>query len=97
MGRKSKYSKELKLGIVKRYLNGEGSTYTLAREINSVDSVVLRWIKKIRYLAKVLKTPYEVRSEALANEIPNQYPIPENKRIKKYKLEHYIGSSTLSA
>mgnify|MGYP002795880651 FL=1 len=46
MGRKSKYSKELKLSIVKRYLNGEGSTRTLAREINSVGSVVLRWIKK---------------------------------------------------
>ncbi|TCV94260.1 hypothetical protein EDD60_12155, partial [Longibaculum muris] len=26
MGRKNKYSKELKLSIVKRYLEGEGST-----------------------------------------------------------------------
>ena len=52
MGRKSKYSKELKLGIVKRYINGEGSTYTLAREINSVDSVVLRWIKKYQVLGE---------------------------------------------
>ena len=46
MGRKSQYSKELKLSIVKRYLAGEGSTASLAREINSVDSVVLRWTKK---------------------------------------------------
>ena len=43
-----------------------------------------------------VKTPYEVRSEALTNEIPKQYPISENKRITKYKQEHYTGSSTLS-
>lgn len=31
------------------------------------------------------KTPLEVRNEALASEIPTKYPIPDNKRIKKYK------------
>lgn len=31
------------------------------------------------------KTPLEVRTEALASAIPIEYPIPENKRIKKYK------------
>ena len=46
MGRKSKYSKELKLSIVKRYLNGEGSTASLAREVNSYESVVWGWVKK---------------------------------------------------
>ncbi len=46
MGRKSKYSKELKLSIVKRYLNGEGSTASLAREVNSDESVVWGWVKK---------------------------------------------------
>ena len=44
-----------------------------------------------------VKTPYEVRSEALALETPNQYPIPENKRIIKYKLEHYNSSSAIAA
>ena len=44
-----------------------------------------------------VKTPYEVRSEALANKTPNQYPIPENKKIIKYKLEHYTSSSILTA
>ena len=37
---------------MKHYLNGEGSTYILAREINSVDSVVLRWIKKYQALGE---------------------------------------------
>lgn len=31
------------------------------------------------------KTPLEVRKEALLSKKPKEYPIPENKRIKKYK------------
>ena len=31
------------------------------------------------------KTPLEVRTEALVSDSPKEYPIPENKRIKKYK------------
>lgn len=31
------------------------------------------------------KTPLEVRQEALASDMPAGYPIPENKRINKYK------------
>lgn len=31
------------------------------------------------------KTPLEVRKEALACDMPAEYPIPENKRINKYK------------
>ena len=49
MGRKSKYSKELKLSVVKRYLKGDVSAYDLADEIGSKQSVVRKWIKK--YLA----------------------------------------------
>ena len=31
------------------------------------------------------KTPSEVRQEALSSDVPTEYPIPENKRISKYK------------
>ena len=31
------------------------------------------------------KTPLEVRQEALGSDMPAEYPIPENKRIEKYK------------
>ena len=31
------------------------------------------------------KTPFEVRQEALSSQTPIAYPIPENKRISKYK------------
>ena len=34
------------------------------------------------------KTPAEVRAEALATDTPAQYPIPENKRIQKYKARY---------
>lgn len=34
------------------------------------------------------KTPAEVRAEALASDVPAQYPIPENKRIQKYKARY---------
>ena len=33
------------------------------------------------------KTPAEVRQEALASDIPQEYPIAENKRIQKYKAK----------
>lgn len=36
------------------------------------------------------KTPAEVRTEALQADIPEQYPIPVNKRIQKYKA-HYAA------
>ena len=35
------------------------------------------------------KTPLEVRTEALATSKPIEYPIPENKRIEKYKEKWY--------
>ncbi len=44
-----------------------------------------------------IKTPYEVRNEALSLEKPKQYPIPENKKIIKYKQEHYTSSRVLIA
>lgn len=31
------------------------------------------------------KTPAEFRTGALTADVPKQYPIPENKRIQKYK------------
>ena len=34
------------------------------------------------------RTPAEVRAEALAADTPIQYPIPENKRIQKYKARY---------
>lgn len=34
------------------------------------------------------KTPAEVRAKALASDSPEQYPIPVNKRIQKYKAKY---------
>lgn len=45
MGRKNKYSKEVKLNIVKRYLNGEKSFRALADELHTSDSLIQRWVR----------------------------------------------------
>lgn len=57
------------------------------------DEASLRYaIDYIRYYSEVrlkdryhCKTPLEMCQEALASDTPIEYPIPENKRINKYK------------
>ncbi|MDE7106140.1 MAG: helix-turn-helix domain-containing protein [Anaeroplasmataceae bacterium] len=54
MGRKVKYSKELKLEIVKRNLNGESAIY-LAEEYNlkpSMKREILKWAKRYKVLGE---------------------------------------------
>lgn len=53
MGRKSKHSKELKLSIVKRYLDGEGSYESLTKEINVYGSTVESWVKKYKSYGEI--------------------------------------------
>ena len=38
-----------------------------------------------------VRTPMEVRTEALTTQTPKQYPIPLNKAIIKYKQTHYAS------
>ncbi|MBR3839954.1 MAG: transposase [Erysipelotrichales bacterium] len=52
MGRKIKYTKELKIQIVKRYLSEESSYELLAKEIDSASAVVCRWVKKYQTLGE---------------------------------------------
>lgn len=48
MSRKVKYSKELKLSVVQKYLNGEGSSPSLAKEIGTTNTIILRWVNKYK-------------------------------------------------
>lgn len=48
MGRAPKCSKELKISIVKRYLDGEGTTFSLSKAINSSDRTVRSWVKQYK-------------------------------------------------
>ena len=45
MGRKSKFSKEQKIEICRRYLDGSESVISLAEEINAGRTTIERWIK----------------------------------------------------
>ena len=54
MGRKAKYSKELKLEIIKRYIKGESAS-ALANEYNipnSMDSEIIKWANKYKELGE---------------------------------------------
>ena len=54
MSRKTKYSKELKLKIIKRYLKGESAS-VLANEYNmpnSMDSEIIKWANKYKELGE---------------------------------------------
>lgn len=48
MSRKVKYSKELKLSVVQKYLNGEESSPSLAKEIGTTNTIILRWVNKYK-------------------------------------------------
>lgn len=82
-------------GIMKCEMYHYGKQYNTKDElIKAIDEWIDYYMYE-RYQRRFgVKTPYEVRSEALSLQTPNQYPIPENKRIKKYKLEHYKSSTT---
>ena len=45
MGRKSKFSKEQKIEICRRYLDGSESVISLAKEINAGKNTVKKWIR----------------------------------------------------
>lgn len=48
MGRKSQYSKELKLDTAKQYLNHEGSYFSLGKEVGTSKSVISDWVSKYK-------------------------------------------------
>jgi|GEM_PF-3244114 len=46
MGRKPKYTKEMKINIVQQYLKGEASVITMGKETGVHQGLIQRWIKK---------------------------------------------------
>lgn len=84
-------------GIMKCEMYYYGNHYHTKEELVNAIEEWIHYYMYERYQRRFgVKTPYEVRKEALSKEQPTQYPIPENKRIIKYKQEHY-SSSTIAA
>ena len=83
-------------GILKCEMYHYGKKYETKEEL---EEAIIKWISYYtykRYQRRFgVKTPNEVRTEALDNESPNQYPIPENKRISRYKKEHYASHKNI--
>ena len=77
-------------GILKCEIYHYGKKYETREELEEAIREWIRYYSHERYQRRFgVRTPYEVRSEALCNENPVQYPIPENKAIQKYKAAHY--------
>lgn len=77
-------------GILKCEIYHYGKKYETREELEEAIIEWIRYYSHERYQRRFgVKIPYEVRSEALCNENPVQYPIPENKAIQKYKAAHY--------
>ena len=77
-------------GILKCEIYHYGKKYETREELEAAIKEWIRYYSHERYQRRFgVRTPYEVRSEALCNENPVQYPIPENKAIQKYKATHY--------
>ncbi len=78
MGRNAKYSKELKLEIIKRYLKGE-SALALANEYvlpKSGEISILRWVKKYKVIGESAFNTYENNKEyskELKQKVINEY------------------------
>ena len=84
-------------GIMKCEMYHYGKHYNTKDELIKAINDWIHYYMYERYQRRFgVKTPYEVRSEAFSLQTPNQYPIPENKRIIKYKREHYTNSTILA-
>jgi len=75
-------------GIVKAEMYYLRRFESKAELITSITDFI-QYYNEGRYQARFgFKAPNEVRREALASEEPIQYPIPENKRIQRYKEKY---------
>ena len=63
--------------------------FTSEEELRKAIKKFIEYYNNGRYQARFgFKAPAEVRQAALASPEPVQYPIPENRRIQKYKQKY---------
>ena len=65
--------------------------FTSEEELRRAIEDFIRYYNEGRYQARFgFRSPAEVRAEAFSSTEPKQYPIPENRRIQKYK-QRYVA------
>ena len=62
MGRNGKYTIEFKKEIVKKYLNGEGSSLVLGKEFGINDTLIRRWTKKYTTFGETAFDKHQINS-----------------------------------
>lgn len=95
----NRYSKEFKLAVVKRYLEGNGGYLTVAKEMNvKNDSQVAAWVKKFKLLGETafdfetrgkVKGPIKGRPRTKFNSLEEEieYLRMENEYLKKLRAQ----------
>lgn len=93
MGKHQNYTNELKLSIVKRYLENGESTERLAQEIGANHSVVARWIRKYRSggESELFREMRGVKSTGR----PKKYYDNLAEELKQVKMEHDLLKKVL--
>ena len=75
-------------GIIKSEMYYLETTFESEKELRSAIEKYIHFYNHDRFQERFgNKTPMEVRAEAMSASIPALYPIPENKRIRKYKAK----------
>ena len=79
-------------GIMKCEMYHYGKHYNTLEELIKAIEDWIHYYMYERYQRRFgIRTPMEVRIEALSAETPKQYPIPLNQSIIKYKQTHYAS------
>lgn len=94
MGKHQNYTNELKLSIVKRYLENGESTEGLAQELGANHSVVARWIRKYRSggEAELFREARGVKSKGR----PKKYYDNLTEELKQVKMERDLLKKVLT-
>lgn len=80
-------------GLIKDEMAAMYAFTTAAELKDAVDKYINFYNNQRLQLRYGGKTPSQVREEALAADNPTSYPIPENKRIQRYKAKWLINES----
>ena len=84
LGRKIKYDKKFKLYVVQRYLNGEGSSYVLGKELGISSANIRTWVKMFNLSGEKTFESHEKNSNTYTKEFK-----------EKVVLEYLNGYKTL--
>ena len=99
MGRKIKYDKKFKLYVVQRYLNGEGSSESLGKELGISASNIRTWVRMFNSSGERVFESHEKNNSTYTKEFKEKVVLEylsENNTLLELTLKYSIsGESTI--